>query len=180
MQDRGDELDLLLVALGELLGTPVGHLGDAEPLQPAERRLARLVRWLAVERGEVDELVEHAHPRIEPALLGQIPPGAPRDLGHGLAVPADLAVVGVEDAEADPHRGGLAGAVRAEEPEDLAARHAERQPVERERGGEPLRDVIDLEAHEAIPCGSPAHPARSPLVVAQATDAPPERRRMPR
>ena len=34
VQDRGDELDLLLVALAELLGAPVGVFRDAEALQP--------------------------------------------------------------------------------------------------------------------------------------------------
>jgi hypothetical protein len=34
VEDRRDELDLLLVALGELLGAPVGVFGDAEALEP--------------------------------------------------------------------------------------------------------------------------------------------------
>ena len=34
MQDRGDELDLLLVALATLLGAPVRVVGDAEAGQP--------------------------------------------------------------------------------------------------------------------------------------------------
>ena len=37
VEDGRDELDLLLVALRELLGPPVGVLGDAEAGQPGQR-----------------------------------------------------------------------------------------------------------------------------------------------
>ena len=36
----------------------------------------------AVEAGEEDELVEHLHPRVEPALLRQVAEGAPGKLGR--------------------------------------------------------------------------------------------------
>ncbi len=60
VQDRGDELDLLLIALAELLGAPVGQIRDAEPLEPGEGVRPRLPGPLAVQRGEVDELVDDA------------------------------------------------------------------------------------------------------------------------
>jgi len=47
------------------------------------------------------------------------------------------------------HRGRLAGAVRAQEAEDLAARDLEGQAVEGDGRAETLRDVVDLEAHLA-------------------------------
>ena len=134
VQDRGDELDLLLVALRELLGAAAGQLRDQEPVQPAQGGATREAGGLAIEGREVDELVQHRHPRVETALLGQVAPGPAWQVRGRAAVPANLAGVRVQDPEADPHRRGLAGAVRAEEPEDLAARDVERQRVERKGG----------------------------------------------
>ena len=51
-------------------------------------------RVIAVQRPVVDELVEDRHPRVQPALLGQVAPRAARQLVGGPAVPADLAGVG--------------------------------------------------------------------------------------
>ena len=63
VEDGRDELDLLLVALRQLLCPSVGVLGDAEAAQPADRGSPGAVGRLAVQRGEVDKLVEHGHPR---------------------------------------------------------------------------------------------------------------------
>ena len=147
VEDRRDELDLLLVALRQLLGAARRVLGDAEAIQPAERVPARPRRLHAVQRAEVDELVEDVHPRVEPALLGQVAPRAARHLADRPAVPADRTVVGDDDPEADPHRRRLARAVGAEEAEDLAATDLEGQAVEGRRAAEALGDVVDLEAH---------------------------------
>ena len=148
VEDRGDELDLLLVALRQLVGAPVGKVLDAEPVQPVARLAARPVRCHAVQRGEVRELIEHAHPRIEAALLGEVAPRRPR---QGPAVgpsPGDDAGVGLEDPQDDPHRRRLARPVRAEEPEDLAARDVEREAVEGDDGAESLVKLVDREGHQ--------------------------------
>ena len=75
----------------------------------------------AVQTRHVDELVAHPHLRIKAALLGHVadppaPPGADR-----LAAPEDLAGVGGEHPEDDPHQGRLAGAVGADEAEHPTA-----------------------------------------------------------
>ena len=144
-----DELDLLLVPLRELLGPPIRVLGDAEAGQPGERLALRALGCLAVERPVVDELVEHVHPRVQAALLGQVAPRPARQLAGRPAVPADLAGVGTDDPETDPHRGRLARTVGAEEAEDLAPGDLEGETVEGDGRAEALRDVIDLEAHLA-------------------------------
>ena len=96
---------------------------------------------------EVDQLVQHGHARVQPALLGQVAPGPARQCGDRGSVPAHLAGVRAQDPQADPHRRGLAGAVRAQEAEDLSPRHVEGQRVQGQRRREALRDAIDLEAH---------------------------------
>ena len=129
VEDRGDELDLLLVALRQLLGAPVRRIrGCGSGPASACASLRARSRRRAVQRGEVDELVEDRHPRIQPALLGEVAPRPAGQLGAGRAVPADLAGVRLEDAETDPHRGRLAGAVGAEEAEDRPARNLNSSP----------------------------------------------------
>ena len=147
VEHGGDELDLLLVALGQLLGAALREVFGAEPAQPAERVAPGPVRRDALEAREEHELVQHLHPRVEPALLGEIAPGRARQQLALGAPPRDPAGVGLEDAERDPHRRRLAGPVRAEEPEDLARGDLEREIVERDDGAEPLGEVVDDEGH---------------------------------
>ena len=149
VQDRGDELDLLLIALAELFGTPVRQIRDPEPLEPGEGVRAGLPGPLAVERGEVDELIDDGEARVEAALFREITERAPREVGRRDAIPADLAFVRAQDPEADPHGRRLARAVRAKEAEDPALGHAEGEPIERHGPPEPLRDAVDLEGHRA-------------------------------
>ena len=125
----------------------LGELRHPEPGQPVERLAARPVGCDAVERREVRELVEHDHPRVEAALLGEVAPRRPRQGPAVGASPGDRPAIGLEHAEHDPHRRRLAGSVRAEEPEDLAGRDVEREAVERDDGPEALVELVDREGH---------------------------------
>ncbi len=147
VEDRRDQLDLLLVALAELFGLALGQVGHAQAMEPGEGVAPGDVARHAVERGEEHQLIEDDHPRIQPALLGQVAPRRPWQLARVGAVPQDPAAVRGQDADRDSHRRRLAGPVRAEEAEDLAGRHLERQPVEGHDGPEGLVEVVDLETH---------------------------------
>ena len=129
MQDRGDELDLLLVALAELLGAPVGVFRDAEALEPVMGVPGRSAGQ-AVQRGEVDELLDDRRARIQPALLGQVAERPSGQVGGRRPSQRTSPAIGAQDVQANPHRGRLPCAVRAEETEDPTARHAEREVVE--------------------------------------------------
>jgi hypothetical protein len=122
--------------------------GDAEPLGHAEREAAGPVPGHAL---QADQLEDLRHPRRgDPVALRQpqqvvvgaaaavhglgLQQGAdpPQWVGQppvGLAVDEGLARAGVVEAEDDPHGGGLAGAVGAQEPGDAARFDLERQPV---------------------------------------------------
>ena len=74
----------------------------------------------------------------------------PDALAHRLRVRADVdaehlgaAAVALQDRGEDPHRGGLARAVRAEQAEHAAGRYREVDAVERDDGSEPLLEVLD-------------------------------------
>ena len=82
VQDGGDELDLLLVALRQLLGAAVGVVRGAEAAQPVQRAAPGAVGRDAVQAGEEQELLEDPHPRVQAALLGQVAPG-PSAAGGG-------------------------------------------------------------------------------------------------
>jgi len=83
------ELDLLLVALRQLLGPAVGELGNPESGEPGSRLASGDVTGHAVQAREVDQLVQDAHPRVEAALLGQVAPRAARQPIVVGAVPGD-------------------------------------------------------------------------------------------
>jgi len=79
---------------------------------------------------------------------------AARFVRHRLAVVADFAGVGGKHAERDPHGRGLAGAVAADEPEQLARTHAERHVLQRHRVAVPLADVVNLEHAATLAAGA--------------------------
>ena len=89
------------------------------------------------------------HPRVEAALLGQVAPRRPRQRPAVGAAPGHRPGVGREHAEDDPHRRRLAGAVRAEEAEHLAAGDLEREAVERDDVAEALVETVDGQGHAA-------------------------------
>jgi hypothetical protein len=59
-------------------------------------------------------------------VLGQVADLLVNFVVHGLSAPADLARVGRQHAQDDPHGGGLAGTVGPDEPEQLALGDGER------------------------------------------------------
>jgi hypothetical protein len=67
----------------------------------------------------VDQLVLHGHSRVEAAFLRHVADGAPVISGDRPAVPGDLTGRWGEQSEDEPHGGGLAGAVTADESDDL-------------------------------------------------------------
>ena len=113
-------------------------------------RAGRLLARDRVERGEEDELLQDLEAGIEAALLGEVAPGLPRHLRRWRAGPGHRAAVGPEDVQDDPHRRGLAGPVRTEEPEDLAALDAERDAVQGGDRAEVLREVVEDKAHAPV------------------------------
>jgi hypothetical protein len=111
------------------LAGPPGGVGPLESVQPRE----------------VHELLVHAHLRVQPSLLGHVAEPPPGTCVHRLALPADLAAIGLEDAQHDPHRRRLAGAVAADEADHLSGFDRERDAVERDGAVEAPRDVDQLE-----------------------------------
>ena len=139
MEDRGEELDLLLVALGQLArhGGSRSRALEAASARPAPRRARRLdgQPWRRAKKTSWSRTVIFGY---EAAFLGQVAPRRPRQPAMVDPVPGDRAGVGSKHPEGDPHRRGLARAVGAEEAEDVAGRDLQGQVVEGLNAAEPL------------------------------------------
>ena len=145
VHERDAELDALLVAERERLHLVAGALGEPEPLDPGVRRRVGVAGREPVQPREVHELVADAHLRVQAALLRHVAEAAARRGVDRPALPEDLARVGLQDAEDDPHRGRLPRPVRADEAEHPARRRAERQVVERKRAAVAAPESDQLE-----------------------------------
>ncbi len=144
-----DVLHLLLVSLGQCLGSAVGEVRDPEALEPRHRLPPRLRARHPVEGGEVHQLVDDGHGQVEPALLRHVAPRAARPRACRLPVPGDAALVRLHEAQDDPHRGGLAGAVGAQEAEDLPRTDGKGDAVEGLHLAEALAEAVDHKGHRA-------------------------------
>ncbi len=145
VHQRRRQLHALLVAERQGLDTVTPPAGEAEARQPISGRAAGGGPAHPVQLSQVGELVGHAHRRVEPPLLRQVPEAAAACGVHGAPVPPHLAGVKGRDAEDGAHRRRLAGPVRPEKPEDLAGRDREAEVVEGNGGPETAGEVRKIE-----------------------------------
>jgi hypothetical protein len=110
-----------------------------------------------VQPAHVLDLVTYEHPWVQATLLGHVPkptPGGLVDLG---AVPPDLAGVQIGQSEYGTHRGRLAGAIRAQETNDLTRLHGERETVKGDESSIPTSQPVYFEQSPGL--GNHAHPS---------------------
>ena len=151
--ERGCQLDALLVAEAEGLQLVVTTLLQAEALQPAHGGCPRVRVGHAVELTEIAQLLGHAHLRVEAALLGHVADPASGLERQRAPAERDLAGIGRQHAEHDPHGGGLAGAVPPDEPEQLPGADLEGQVLERDDIAVALGEALDRKcSHRTIVC----------------------------
>src|SRR6185437_13194952 len=117
----------------------------AEAVEQGGGGSRRIRLAVAVEAGEVGDVLPRLHLRVEAALLRHVAEAAAVLGRHGRAVEDDLAGVGLEDAERDPHGGGLAGAVAADEAGEASRTDVEAHVVERATVAIRLRDAVEFE-----------------------------------
>jgi hypothetical protein len=144
-EQRPGQGDPLAEPFGQGAAGIVGPVGQVDGPQ----RAADAIVWVGhlVEACETLEVLGHAQAQVQA-----------RRLGHDRNAPADLcAVAGGERESGDrcrargrcneraerPHHGGLAGAVRPKEPEDLAVAELKRDVLERDPVTEVLAQTMD-------------------------------------
>ena len=145
VDERGSDLCALLVAQREGLHVVVEAFAEPQLLEQPTSAVGGIRLRVSVEPGEVDDLLEHLHLRVETPLLGHVPEAAAlrrRDLG---AVEGHAAAVIGEHAQHDAHRRGLAGSVAAYEAGEPAGSNVERHIVEHAPPAVALRDPSQLQ-----------------------------------
>ena len=143
VDESGRDLDLLLVAQAHGLEVVAGFAIEVELLEEFEAAPTGGVTAEAVEAGEVDELIDDRHLRVEAPLLGHVPDRTAMCGGDGFAVDGDAPGVRGEHAEDDAHGRRLAGAVGTDEPGHLAVVDAEAQVVQDLFVAEAAVDVLE-------------------------------------
>src|SRR3989442_8576607 len=138
MQHRRDKLHLLLHPFRQLIHAAQPPITEPETIEPLVRLRTGDPARHPLHLGEEDEDIEHPHPGVQSALLGEVA-GA-----GGVRAPAELlaeqphgTLVGLEDVHDHSDRSRLPGAIRAEQAEDHARGHREREAVHGGVAGEP-------------------------------------------
>ena len=171
LESRG-EADALPVAKGEASDPAVG---DALQPPPPDG-LHGAARTRVPEPGSEIEVGCHGELRVSERHLDQLSdltPGAGWHLRQGVAVDADLSGVGTEHAEREPHQGGLAGSVQADERDDLSRTDRQLQIVYAGAAGEGATDPVELEHGQRSPAASDrAGPAAVSVMIATARATP--------
>ena len=145
MQQRRDELNLLLHALGEVFGLLGNRLGDLQLLTPVASAFFGQGCVDVVELAEENELVEHVHLLVEAALLRQIADARERFASERLVEERDRAGVGHGDADHHADGTGLARAVGAKQPEHGSRLDADGEVFHRDLGVVDLADMMELD-----------------------------------
>src|SRR5439155_17396390 len=107
-------------------------VGELEPFEQACDPLPSRRGRDAVEVAEVVEVLGRSVAPIEPRLVrydAEASADGVQAIGYAQAVELDQARVGAEDAAEAAQRGRLAGAVLAEQDQDLAALHCRSTPA---------------------------------------------------
>jgi hypothetical protein len=107
VHDRHTELDLLLLAAGELVQPDSGLLGEAHPLQIGLRPGACMRFAEALEPAEVDHHIQDVFLLVQAPLFRQV--AQPRAVPRFENLPADVERPGrgLVDAQQRPQCGGL-------------------------------------------------------------------------
>ncbi len=131
---------------------PSGHVGDPDVVQDLARATANGAAAKRTRSGvRADEhVVEHGHRAEQLDVLERARDPAPHDAVRrrtqkALAGEAHAAGVGLVEPGDHVEEGGLAGAVRADQPDDLPRVDVERDVVDRDDPPEPPRHVPNLE-----------------------------------
>ena len=119
MKQRGDELNLLLHALGKLLRLLVQRVGNLHAHGPRRGTLARLLRRQPMQLAEEDQLVDDLHFLVEAAFLGKVADALQALALEGFSKETDPSRVGNRDAHHHPNGAGLPGPVGTEQAEHL-------------------------------------------------------------
>ena len=131
--ERGGEVEPAPHAAGVGLGRPLGGVDELEPLEQLVGALLRRRLPEVVEPPDHLEILEPGQVLVDGRVLAREADLGPQRGGVALHIePGDpgRSRIGLEQGGEDPHRGGLAGAVGAQQAEHTARAHGEIDAVE--------------------------------------------------
>ncbi len=120
VQQRRNELNLLLHALRQLLRRHVGPVGGVETVEPVVGPVGGCGPRETLERAEIDKLLLHPEALVEARLLRQVAHPLLAPGPDGAPVVANRAGVGHGNVGDHPDRRGFAGPVGPQEAENAA------------------------------------------------------------
>ncbi len=145
MQQRGDELDLLLHSLRELFGLLVDRIENLHALAPDMRALGRGDGVKPVQLPQKDELVKHLHLLVEAALFRQITDPVQGIARKRLAEELHGAGVGLGDADHHADGRGLTRAVGPKQPEHGSGLDGKGQALDGDLGVVGFADAVEFD-----------------------------------
>ena len=120
VDERRGELDELAEPPAQLADPLVPVLLHAETLEQLVGTAQGAILRNALELGQIEQVRDDPQAAVETALLRQVADTLPGLGGHRSVEYGDLALVRLDDVEQHPDGRGLAGAVWADESDDLA------------------------------------------------------------
>ena len=143
VQHGGDELDLLLHALGEFLAPLASGVRELDAIEPMRDALAELGISQALELAHVLEEVGDLHLAVHAAFFGQVADAVLAFQGAALAEHAEGSRVWEEDRHEHADRRALTGTVGADEPGEAARLDSQVQSLDGDLVAERLTQVFD-------------------------------------
>jgi hypothetical protein len=140
VQDAGDELDLLLHALGEFFALLAVAVGQGDAFEPVANFAFEACAVKALEAADVGQEVPHFHLLVQAALFGEVADAVLAFDGGLLAQDFDAAAVWEDDRHDHADGRGLARAVGADEADQGALGDGEVKVDHGELGAEALVD----------------------------------------
>ena len=148
VDERCGEVEPTTHASAVGLGRPIGGVGQAEALQQLVGAIAHPPDGLVHELADEPEVLPSREVLVHGRVLAGQPDALPDllgVLGHVDAEHRGAAGIGPQDRGEDAHGGGLAGTVRAEQPEDGASGYGEVDAVEGADGAEAPDETFHLD-----------------------------------
>src|ERR1035437_4415556 len=144
MQQRGGQLDALLISMRESFHFALGAVSDAEALEPLGGCRGSVGPRHPVQLTEIGKLLADEHARIETSLFGHVAETTTLRLTNDAAVPPHDTGVEIGPSEDRPHRGCLACTIGAQKPDDVARRDVEREVIERRERTKPATETLEI------------------------------------
>ena len=153
-QERLRETEPLAHALRPRPNRLLSDPGETDEFEGTGGLVPRASSAIALQSSEHLEIPEAGPRGVRPGGFDQAAEACPsrHRMAHGIeSIDQDAPLVRPDEAQGDPHRGGLPGTVVAEESVAVAISNAQCDAIERKLSSVAMADINELEGHVASP-----------------------------